>query len=843
MAAMIVKSRKQLPLLVSDMDAILPVLPIKSTVLLPGEKHIVQLALKENLAMLQTVMEENNQLIVSYSPRPAGENGGIDLSEVSVLAQVESARPGSGGSRMVTLIGVRRVALTDIRQTSPYLEASYLEIAENGEGEKHPRWDVDGLVDLVTRLAALDHDYPPEMINRLQDLTASPGEFADRAGALIHIQPQDKQEILDAVDVADRLEAIKRLLTEEVEKTALAKQIDKRVGESLEKKKREIFLRQQLMEIRRELGEEFVEEDLSRLFHNKIRANRALPQEIADRLLFEAARLKHISSSSAEYGAIKNYLELVLSLPWNKPPAEPYDLVAVDKKINAEYYGSTPIKEQVLEYLAVWQSSRELQDLPVLCLAGPVGTGKASLVRAMADAMGRRFVRINGTSLTAMEDIKGGHRTEVGAGPGYLIRSIIEAASFDLVIFVEDLEYIIESADTNALLALFEAVDPRHNRHFTDNYVGIPFDFSRILFVLGISYMDDFPEPFMHHLEMVEMPGYIEREKVVIARRHILPKLYKRYGLARTELKFSDRALTRIIRQYTMEAGLIGLQQQLEKIFRKATRRKASGEVCKIALTESNVDQFLGTQQFIPEKATSRPEIGVATGLAWTGAGGDLMLIEGLKMRGTGQVIFTGSLGEIMKESIQAAHSFVRARAETLGIDHNDFASFDIHIHFPMGAIPKDGPSAGMTVSLVIASVMAERPIRNDVAITGEVTLRGKVLPVGGVKEKVSAAYRAGIFTIILPKENEKDIKNIPREIVRKTRFIFIETVDELFEQGLLDFTPSTFTLEKLFAEEVKKAKRRGTARKTGRRPARKPAAKRVSPGGKGKSVDRRGIR
>jgi len=824
MTAMIIKSRKQLPLLVSDKDTILPVLPIKSTVLLPGEKHVVQLALKENLEMLREVMDGDNQLIVSYSPRPAGENGGIDLSEVSLLAQVESARPGSSGSRMVTLNAVRRVALTEIRQITPYLTAAYLETTQGEEEGKQIRWDIDSLLELVSRLTALNHDYPPEMIGGLQDLAASPGEFADRTASLLHIQPYDKQEMLEAVELADRLETLRRILTEEVEKTALSLQIDKRVGESLERKKRETFLRQQLMEIRRELGEEFVEEDLSRLFHNKIRANRALPQEVADRLLFEADRLKHISSSSAEYGAIKNYLELALSLPWSTPPVPASDLPAVDKKISAEYYGSTQIREQVLEYLAVWQSSRELQDLPVLCLAGPVGTGKASLVKAIADAMGRRFVRINGTSLTTMEDIKGGHRTEVGAGPGYLIRAIIEAATFDLVVFIEDLEYVIESGDTNALLALFEAVDPRHNRRFVDNYVGIPFDFSRILFVLGISYMDDFPEPFMHHLEMVEMPGYIEREKVVITKRHILPKLYKRYGLSRSELKFSDRALTRIIRQYTMEAGLIGLQQQLEKIYRKATRRKASGEECKIALTESNVDQFLGTQQFIPEKATSKPEIGVATGLAWTGAGGDLMLIEGLKMRGTGQVIFTGSLGEIMKESIQAAHSFVRARAETLGIDHNDFAGFDIHIHFPMGAIPKDGPSAGMTVSLVIASVMAERPIRNDVAITGEVTLRGKVLPVGGIKEKVSAAYRAGIFTIILPKENEKDIKNIPREIVRKTRFIFIESVDELFEQALLDFTPSSYTLEKLFAEEVSKARRRSAARKPRRQPSRPPA-------------------
>ncbi|MDD4052696.1 MAG: LON peptidase substrate-binding domain-containing protein, partial [candidate division Zixibacteria bacterium] len=426
---MIIKSRKQLPLLVSDTDTILPVFPIRSTAILPGEKHIVQLANKENLAMLDAITGKDDQVIVSYSPRPADENGGIDLSEISVMAQVESSQPASGGSRLVTLVGLRRVALIDIRQVLPYLTASYSEIAENEEPDQKPRLDIDGLTELVARLSQLDRDYPQDMIAKLQDLTASPGKFADRVASSFHLQPHEKQEILDGVDIADRLATIKRLLGDEVEKKALSMQIDKRVSESLEKKKREVFLRQQLMEIRRELGEEFVEEDLSRMFHNKIRANRAVPQEIADRLLFEADRLKHISSSSAEYGAIKNYLGVVLSLPWDMPPAEPYDLVTVDKKINSEYYGSTAIKEQVLEYLAVWQTSRELQDLPVMCLAGPVGTGKASLVQAIADAMGRRFVRINGTSLTAMEDIKGGSRSEVGAGPGYLIRSIINAGA------------------------------------------------------------------------------------------------------------------------------------------------------------------------------------------------------------------------------------------------------------------------------------------------------------------------------------------------------------------------------------------------------------------------------
>jgi ATP-dependent Lon protease len=530
---------------------------------------------------------------------------------------------------------------------------------------------------------------------------------------------------------------------------------------------------------------------------------------VANRLLLEIDRLVHLPSSSAEYGSTKNYIDLMLSLPWQSPPIEPFDLVDVEAAIGREYYGLSHIKEQVLEYLSMRQLSRDKRDLPILCLAGAVGTGKASLVKAVAKAMGRELVRINGTSLIISEDIKGSHRSEIGSGPGQLVRAIQRAGSFDLVIYLEDLEYVIESEDTNALLALLEAVDPRQNGNFVDNFVGIPLDLSRALFVLGIT-AEDFPEPFAHRLEMIEMSGYIEREKIVITKKHILPKLYKRYGLTRAELRFTDRGLARIIRQYTMEAGTIGLQQQLEKIFRRITRKKAISEKCNYVLKENNVDQYLGTPQFIPEKAMSKPEIGVANGLAWTGAGGDLMLIEGLKMRGTGQVFTTGSLGEVMKESIQAAHSFVRARADLLGIDHNDFVNFDIHIHFPMGAIPKDGPSAGVTVSLVIASVMAERPIRSDIAMTGEVTLRGRVLPVSGVKEKVSAAYRAGVHTIILPKENQKDIKEIPREIVRKTSFEFIETVDELFEKGLLDFTPSTYTLEKIFAEEIEKARKRG---------------------------------
>jgi len=823
---MIIKCRNRLPLRPSDTETILPVLPIRSAIVFPGEIKTIQMGRKENLELLKAVADRDNLLVLSFSPQPVSTSNVPNISQVGVLARVQSVQSGVAKSKMVTLEGVRRVALIKLVTSVPFLEAKVSEVEEDVCDGVRLQELLSEITHLISNLVRLDSRYSNELIYNLELNRSSPGGFADKVGAMIHFQLPDKQDLISSVDITERLDTLVRLVQYEIEKFALSTQIRDRVTESLERKKREGFLRQQLMEIRRELGEEFIEEDLAKTYRNKIKENKSLPPDVAARLNFETDRLGHLSSSSAEYGSTRSYIDLLLSVPWDGRETKPFDLVKVDEAINAEYYGLAPIKEQVLEFLSMRELSRESHDLPILCLAGAVGTGKASLVKAIALAMDRELVRINGTSLIMVEDIKGLHRTEIGAGPGQLVRAIQRVGSFDLVVYLEDLEYVIESEDTNALLALLEAVDPRQNNHFVDNFVGIPLDMSRILFIIGLSSLDEFPEPFMHRLELVEMPGYIEREKIVITKRHILPKLYKRYGLTRGELRFTDKGIARIIRQYTMEAGLISLQQRLEKIFRRITRKKAACEQCKYVVNDSNVDQFLGTAQFIPEKAMSNPEIGVANGLAWTGAGGDLMLIEGLKMRGTGQVITTGSLGEVMKESIQAAHSFVRARADFLGIDHNDFVSFDIHIHFPQGAIPKDGPSAGVTVSLVIASVMAERPIRNDIAMTGEVTLRGRVLPVSGVKEKVAAAYRAGIRTIILPRENEKDIKEIPREIIRKTNFVFIETIDELLEQGLLDFTPSTYTLEKIFAQEIEKAKKRSRSKPKSRAAAGKKKSK-----------------
>lgn len=820
----IIKSRKKLPFLSSEKEQTVPVLPIRSAVIFPGEIHTLQIGRRENLALIDAVSKKDNLLVLSFIPQRTPTGGTHNLSQVGVLTKIQSVKESIAGSRMVTLEGVRRIALKEIKKSEPFLTVSIANLDEGPDNFPELEKDTSDIIDLISQLTRLDTRYAGELIYTLGMSQSSPSHFADRVAAMIHFQLHDKQEILESIKIPDRFESILRILRIEIENISTLARINDRVTESLERKKKESFLRQQLMEIRRELGDEFIEEDISKRYHKKINDNKSLPKEITEYLLSEADRLKHLSSSSAEYGASKYYLDLVLSLPWGSDQKELIDLKKVEESLNTGYYGSNKIKEQILEYLALRRMSKDREDLPILCMTGAIGTGKASLAKAMATSLGRKFVRINGSSLIEVEDINGTYRADIGSGPGHIIKILQNEKTLNLVIFIEDLEYVVESEDTNALLSLLEAIDPRQNQKFTDTFLGIPIDLSKVLFVLSISGLDEFPEPFTHRLEVVEMEGYIEKEKIIIAKKHILPKLYKRHGLARTELKFSDKTLSRIIRQYTMEAGLIGLQQQLQKVFRKIARKKAMGDPLKITLTEKTVDEFLGTPQFIPEKAMTEPEIGVANGLAWTGAGGDLMLIEGLKMKGTGTVATTGLLGEIMKESIQAAHSFVRSRADILGIDHDDFANFDIHIHFPMGAIPKDGPSAGTTVAVVLASVMAERPVRNDIAMTGEVTLRGKIIPVGGIKEKASAAYRAGIFTLILPKENQKDIKEIPREIVRKTKFIFIDTVDELFEHALLDFQPSTYTLEKLFAEEIQKAKKRKKSRS--KSTAKKKAAK-----------------
>lgn len=718
---------------------------------------------------------------------------------------------------MVTIEGLERGVVSRIIQETPFIKAATMRLRPETEANGAIAKAVKKVTTMVREITQIDPTYSPEQLHVLELHLDNPSQLADQVGATFHFSLADKQDLLEAADLSLRFERLIYYLEGELNRVATLHNITESVKEQIEDENRKQFLRQQLYEIRRQLGEDFGEEKEAARLRKLIKGRSDLPPDVASRATIEADRISQLSSASAEYGVTKNYLNWLLSMPWGTCTPENYELKDVERVLSSDYFGPVSIKEQIMERMSVRKLLGGVSEGPTLCLVGAPGTGKASLAKAIAQALRKHLVRISVGGISDVSEIKGTSRTFPGAMPGRIIRTIRDAGVCDPVVLIEDIDYFNINNDSSVNQALLDAIDTRRNDRFLDNYLGVPFDLSKVFFICSVRSYEEIPEQFIPRFEILELPGYIEKEKIVISQRYIIPELLKKHGILKSELKFNTKALSMIVNNYTQEAGLLGFSQQIEKICRKVALFKAEKKAVKWTISEKNLDKYLGSAVYIPEKAETKPEIGTATGLAWTGAGGELMFIEGLKMKGEGQIITTGSLGDVMRESIQAANSYVRSKADMLAIDYNDFNEFDIHIHFPSGAIPKDGPSAGVAVCLVIASVMAERAIRSDIAMTGEVTLRGKVLPVGGLREKVSAAYRAGITNIALPKENEKDLKDLPKEILRRTKFIFIERVDELFEVCLLDFTPSAYSLEKVFAAEIERAKgrkKRKTAKK-----------------------------
>lgn len=823
---MIIENKSPLPKLTSKAE-IYPILPLRSGVLFPQATFIIQVARPENLALVKHCHSGKKKFVAVYSPIEASdiEISKIPLHQVGVIAQIRDIRPGPREYKSVTLEGLERVVINRITGVEPYLNGEVQVVQPDTTTGDKLKDAAEQLLSIVSQITKLDTSYSSEQLVLLKSSMSDPGLFADEIAFSFRLPLAAKQIVLGTFPTDQRLDVIKQILDQELERAKTRISIDENVEISVRRKREQEYLKEELREIKKRLGEDLSEEKESERFKQMMREMPQLPPEVVSRATIESDRLSQLSSASAEYGVTKNYLDWLLSLPWGKSSPETYDIADVEKILSHDYYGPTSIKEQILERLSVRKLLGGQSEGPTLCLVGAHGTGKASLARAVATAMGKEFVRVSVGGISEVAELRGSPRTFLGALPGKIMRTLRDCGTCDPLILIEDIDYFNIDNDSSVNMALLDAIDTRRNFRFFDQYLGVPFDLSKVYFICSVRSFEEIPEQFIPRLELLEIPGYIEREKITISKRYIIPKLLEKHGILKSELKFTDKVLAKIIRDYTMEAGLLGFSQQIEKICRKFALKKLEVKNAAITITEENLESILGSAIFIPEKAVSEPEIGTATGLAWTGAGGDLMFIEGLKMKGNGDIITTGSLGDVMRESIQAAHSYVRSKADVLAIDYNDFNDFDVHIHFPSGAIPKDGPSAGIAVSLVIASVMSERPIRNDIALTGEVTLRGKVLPVGGIKEKISAAFRAGIYEIALPKGNEKDLKELPKEILRKTKFIFIERVDELFEHCLLEFTPSAFTLEKIFTQEIEKAKRKRRGPK-GRRRAARPASK-----------------
>ncbi|MBD3218238.1 MAG: endopeptidase La [candidate division Zixibacteria bacterium] len=786
-----------------------PVLPLRTTLIYPKCIGTIQINRRRSINLLLDNEGSSEEILLALLRRPnnSEDSAPDDFCEFVVAARIVKETKLSSDIISVTFEGLRRMRIGKFITKEPYLMA-YAEEAEESADVKIPRQAFVEITKSLKELTLQDHSYSPELLHIAEKSIKDPSYFSDSIASHLHLPLLTHQRILESLDLAERLTVLKQAIDDELKKNEIQLELDSKVSQSIQSNKREIYLREQLKQIYKELGEDDPNERLIKYFKDQVSASSYIPTYVKDRLSLEIERLKLLSVASAEYGATKGYIELLLELPWSRFTEDETDLKKIEETIEREYYGPRRIKDRILEYLVIRKLTAEIRS-PILCLAGPPGTGKSSLAAAIAKALGRQLIKLNAASISIVEELKGDMRNFPGAVPGRVMRALAEKQSANPVVMIDDLDKMaMYSSNMSLPLAMLEVLDPKQNKTFIDTYVGIPFDLSKAIFITTLESLDEVPPPLTERMEIIEFTGYIDSEKIEIGQKFIIPKLRKAHKLTEKQLSFTVGALRKIIRHYTLESGLINFKREIELICRKASRLLATQKRKKsVKVTEKTVESFLGPQIYIPEMVETSSEIGIANGLAWTGSGGDIMLIEGIKMRGGGNVIYTGSLGDVMKESIQASHSYVRAKADMLGIDYDDFINYDIHIHFPSGAIPKDGPSAGVTISTVIASLMADRPIASDIALTGEVSLRGKVLQVSGVKEKIAAAHRAGIFKVILPRDNRKDIKEMPMQIMEDMEFIFVERLDEVFEHALLGFEPQEAGLEAMLKQEIEKLK------------------------------------
>ena len=772
------------PMLECAVPPVMPVLPLMSTVVFPLGVTSIQVRLEQSKALLRDYSSPDDLIALVYSPAKREQDlRAEELSRVGLAARVIRILNMPGGNIQVTLEGLRRIGIEEILHQAPYFEARVSCLIEKPADGPQVGVLVPRLLQSLKTLSQLDTSYPSELDNIFSMNMGDPGLFADTVASIVRFSVETKQRVIETLDVAERLAFVAEALDGEVARLSVAEDVARRATAQLEKNQRDYFLRQQLQEIRRQLGEDDPQEIVIRQIIDRADAM-GLPADVRAVVHEETGRLRYLSPSSPEAGVVRNYVDWMLALPWMRSAPRVIDLDLVKRSLEEEHFGLEKVKERILEYLAVLKLKNDLRG-PILCLAGPPGTGKTSLGASIARALGRAFIRMSVGGVRDEAEIRGHRRTYIGSRPGKIIRSLRDSHCNNPVFMIDEIDKMGRDSRGDPAAALLEVLDPDENQHFVDHYIEIPFDLSGTLFITTANVLEFIPDALLDRLEVIPIPGYLDEEKLEIARRHLIPRESEEHGLGMHDLTLDDGAIRKVIREYTREAGVRQLERAIDTFCRKAARQRTGGYPGTWGFTEEDVEKYLGPPLVVPERAEGQAEIGVATGLAWTSAGGDLLLIEALKMRGAGRVIVTGQLGDVMKESVQAAHSYVRARAAMLGLDPADFDNCDLHIHFPEGAVPKDGPSAGIAIVMAIASALAEAPIRNDVAMTGEVTLQGRVLPIGGVKEKILAAHRAGVSHVILPAANAGDTEDVPDEILGRVTVHLVDTVDQALAVAL----------------------------------------------------------
>jgi ATP-dependent Lon protease len=688
------------------------------------------------------------------------------------------------GETSVLAQGRRRVEIVGFTQTEPYFRVKARPIAEDVPENREVTALMRATLSLFQKCVELSPELPEEAYIYALNID-EPGWLADLTASTLNLMVSERQELLQISDPLERLRRVSSLLGRELDVLELEESIQLQVRQEVDRGQREMILREQMRVIQHELGEmDVFQQELNEL-RERIAAIK-MPEEVEQKALKELGRLMVIPPMAPEVGIIRTYLDWLLDLPWLKTTEDNLDLKHAAQVLDNDHYGLSKAKDRIIEHMAVRKLAAEKMKSPILCFAGPPGTGKTSLGQSIAKALGREFVRVSLGGVHDEAEIRGHRRTYIGALPGRIIQTMRRAGTINPVFMLDEIDKLGADFRGDPAAALLEVLDPEQNHAFSDHYLDVNYDLSQVMFITTANYLDPIPPALLDRMEIIEFPGYIEEEKLSIARQFLIPRQLEQHGLAEQGLHFDDSAVRLICREYTYEAGVRNLEREIAKICRKLARRLAENKRVPKRITAESLDKYLGPPQFLPTLAEAADEVGVVTGLAWTEGGGDIMAIEVSLMPGKGSLLLTGQLGDVMQESAQAALSFTRSRATQFGIDPDEFDRLDIHVHLPEGAIPKDGPSAGITLATALISALTQRKVRRDVAMTGEITLRGRVLPVGGVREKILAAHRAGVKSVLLPKRNEKDLVEIPKHTLKGMHLVLVDHMDEVLEQALV---------------------------------------------------------
>jgi ATP-dependent Lon protease len=688
------------------------------------------------------------------------------------------------GGTSVLVQGRRRVEIVEFLQTTPYYRVKARPLTDSASDTREDQALVRATLNMFQRCVQLSPQLPEEAYIYALNIE-EPGWLADLVASTLSLSLEEREELLQTTDAIKRLHRVSEFLGRELELLELEERIHSQVRQEVDRGQREMFLREQLRVIQNELGEvDIFQQELNELRDRIMGSD--MSDEVRDKALKEYSRLMMISPMAPEVGVIRTYLDWMLDLPWQKLTEDNLDLKHAAEVLDAEHFGLPKAKDRILEHMAVRQLAPDTMRSPILCFVGPPGTGKTSLGKSIAKALGREFVRVSLGGVRDEAEIRGHRRTYIGALPGRIIQTMRRAGTINPVFMLDEIDKLGMDFRGDPAAALLEVLDPEQNYAYSDHYLEVSYDLSKVLFITTANYLDPIPSALLDRMEVIEFPGYIEEEKLSIARQFLVPRQLEQHGLKDKGIRFDDAAIRTICREYTYEAGVRNLEREIGKICRKLARRTAEGKPISKRIVTESLNKFLGPPQFLASLTEEADEVGVATGLAWTEAGGDIMAIEVSLMPGKGMLLLTGQLGDVMQESAQAALSYTRSRVAQLGIDPDEFERLDIHVHLPEGAIPKDGPSAGITLATAMISALTQRKIRRDVAMTGEITLRGRVLPIGGVREKLLTAHRAGVKKVLLPKRNDKDLAEIPKRSLKGLDIILVSHMDEVLEQALL---------------------------------------------------------